>query len=101
MVIANIWLRIAVRSPPAALRLMKAWQPNVDGKRYEKYFQNAGKAAVGQEVPVRKRQIGDMNRNSTKTVSLRVTTVLQVMLKKTQSVTKKSSRTTISQNSPL
>ena len=46
MVIANIWLRIAAISPPAALRLMKAWQPNVDGKRYEKYFQNAGKAAV-------------------------------------------------------
>ncbi len=97
IVMAPSWLCIEDKSPPAALRLMNAWHPKVDGKIYENILQNAGKAVSGHEVPVRNRQIGDMNRNSTNTVSLLVTIVLQVMLKNTQSVTKKSSSNRMSQ----
>jgi hypothetical protein len=66
--------------------LTKACTPNVVGKMYENTFHNPGMAVVGHEVPVRKRHIGDMNRNSTNTDSLFVMRVEKVMLKYTQSV---------------
>ena len=46
----------------------------------ENISQNPGKLLSGHENPVRKRQIGDMNRNIMKTVSLCLTRWLNVRL---------------------
>jgi len=66
---------------------MKAWQPKVVGKRYEKSFQNPGKVNVGHENPVRNKQMGDMNKNNKNTDSRLVITELQAEQNITQSVT--------------
>ena len=81
-------------------KLMKAWQPKVDGNRYENSFQNPGKAVVGQLKPVRNTHTGDINRNSRKADSRRVTKVVQVIEKKMHTVTNKASRMRMSWKRP-
>ena len=80
---------------------MKLWHPNVVGNRYENHFQNSGNAVVGHEKPVRNRQIGDTTRNRRNTDSLLVISALHVIENITQSVTKNSSNSMISQKLPL
>ena len=72
------------RVQPALLRLMKACAAKVDGEIEENSLQKAGKAVSGHENPVRNRHTGDMNRNSTNTVSRRVMRLLKVRLNVTQ-----------------
>ena len=80
--------------------LMNAWQPKVDGNKYEKYFQKAGKAVVGQLNPVRNTHTGDMNRNSRKADSRRVTSVVQVIEKNTHTVTNRARSSRMSRKFP-
>ena len=72
---------------PAVFMLMKAWTAKVEGKIYEKAFQKPGKLLTGHENPVRNRQIGDMKRNNTNTVSLWRISELKVKLNTTHAVT--------------
>ena len=72
---------------PAVFMLMNARTAKVEGKRYENTFQKPGKLPAGQENPVRNRQIGDMKRKSTNTVSLWRISELNVKLKTTQALT--------------
>ena len=99
-VIARICVAAVAMSPPAVLRLMNPCTAKVDGKNQETTFQKAGKATDGQLHPVRKMATGEMARKSTNTLSRRVMTVLHIMLKKTQSVTKISSSDRTSSKSP-
>ena len=87
MVRAAICGAAIARPAPAVFMFMKACTAKVEGKIYENTLQNPGKLVTGHENPVRNRHIGDMNRKSTKTVSLRRMTVLKVKLNTTQAET--------------
>ena len=73
----------------------------VEGKIYENAFQNGGKELTGHTHPLTNRQIDDMNRSTTNTVSLWRMNLLNVKLKDTQVMIKKNISTSKSAKCPL
>lgn len=80
---------------------MNAGQAKDVGKIKENSLQNLGNAVTGHEKPVRNITIGDRKSSVTSTVSLLLKNELQNVAKKTQDVTKNSSRIMMLMKSPL